>query len=264
MNQLARVRDLASSLKEDWCASFSVHQLHENGWALVTPFLMPDGDGFTVLIEQRAFGWRLTDSGVTASRAFADRGSTAAREARFRTAATLSGLDVDGWALTATTPDFPDAIEVAQFLRATMAAYAAPAWELSGERGDRYTQRLRDAIVDQLAPFVPNQNNWHPTQDAESLYRTDLRIVASEEQPVLIFGVGNDHRAGVAALSVHQYYEWGVVGVPVAAVKPTVGSKAISRLQDVVGDGGQVELMEADERFTIARVLQNLGIPTAA
>ncbi len=262
MSQMERIRDLAAALKEDWCASFSVHPLREGAWALATPFLMPDGDGFVVVIDRTADGWRLSDSGVTASRAFAHETVTAAREGRFRTAAALSELSVDGWTLSLTLPDFPDAVEVAHFLRAVMAAYVAPGWELTTERTDRYTQRVRDAIVRQLAPSVPTANNWHPSQDEQTLYRTDLRIIGRDE-PVLLFAVGNDHRAGVTALSVHQYHEWKVPGVPFAAVKPTVGSKAIARLEAVLGDG-RVELMEPSERFKIGRVLQELGIPTAA
>src|SRR6476620_7571275 len=76
--------DVVGVLKRDWCASFDVVEVDEGTWAVSSPFVLPDGDGFAVLLKHTPTGWRLTDAGATASRAFAESTVTAQSEGRFR------------------------------------------------------------------------------------------------------------------------------------------------------------------------------------
>ena len=257
-----RIADLAGGLKQDWCDSFDVVQIGESAWTLATPFVMPDGDGFVVVLERVEDGWTLSDKGITASRAFADVDFTTAAEQRFHAAASLFDLTLNSWHLSVKLSEFPTAMDVGRFLRATMAAYVAPDLHVAIDREDEFRLRLRDAIVSQLQPGVSTAPNWAPPQDDGKLYPTDLRIEAPE-RPVLVFAVGTDHKASLTALSVGKYREWGVLGVPFAAVRPAVGSKAVARLQDALGDD-RVERMDPRDRFTINRAFRDLGVPMVA
>jgi Domain of unknown function DUF1828 len=262
MHVSGTLADLRAALKQDWCDSFDVVELDADTWTLITPFVMPDGDGFTVLLQRTASGWRLSDAGITASRAFADADTAGGREKRFRNAAALFGLDVEEWTLSVELSQFPAAADVSRFLRAAMSAYAAPEVGLPLEREHHYVRQLRQAVVTRLELGVRHRNNWHPQQDAQRLYRTDLRI-ETEARPVLVFAVGTDDRAGVTALSIGKYREWDIPGVSFAAVRPTVTSKAVARLQDALGDR-QVERIDPDDLFKITRAFRDLGVPMRA
>lgn len=258
------LQDLANGLKQDWCTSFDVLPLGDGTWTIASPFIMPDGDGFAVVLKETAEGWLLTDAGTTAARAFADLDVGPNSEERFTQTAKNLGLSVDDWELSLALPDFPDSLDVSYFLRGTTAAYMIP--ELlsrDGEaREDYYIGRLREAVVERLAPGVRSDNNWYPPQDENKLYRTDLRISAPA-RPVLVFAVGTNERASLTALSVRKYQEWGVDGTLFAAVRPTVGGKAVARLQDTLGDE-QVARIDPKERFKIIRVFQDFGVPMVA
>jgi hypothetical protein len=258
------LHDLARGLKEDWCASFDVLPLDDRTWTIATPFILPDGDGFAVLLRKAPGGWLLTDAGITASRAFADLQVTAAKEVRFTQAAEMLGLEVDEWVLNLRLPDFPDASDVSFFLRATTTVYMAPEMVLQTQEtsDDRYITRLREAVVERLAPGVVSSNNWHPPQDEEMLYRTDL-LIQTPYRPVLMFGVGTSERAGVTALSAVKYRQWKVDGIPFAAVRPSIASKAIARLQDTLGED-RVALIDPKDRFKITRAFRDLGVPMVA
>jgi hypothetical protein len=254
------LHDLVRALQDDWCASFDVLPLDDRTWTIANPFILPDGDGFPVLVRQTADGWLLTDAGITASRAFADLPVTAARELRFIQTAEMLGLEISEWVLSLKLSDFPDASDVGFFLRATTTAYMAPEMALQTQEtsDDRYITRLRQAVVERLTPGVVSSNNWHPPQDEEKLYRTDL-LIHTPELPVLMFGVGTNERAGVTALSAVKYREWDVDGIVFAAVRPSVASKAIARLQDSFGDD-RVELIDPKDRFKITRAFRDLGV----
>lgn len=260
--QRPSLADIFRDLEADWCDSFSVVRIEEALWSVTTPFLMPDGDGYAVLIRQTASGWQLTDGGTTAARSFSDLAMSAAREARFRLAVEMLGLELEDWTATLDLPAVPDATDIAFFVKAVAAAQLAPALEVTTERSDRYSERMRTAIASAIAPGVRIQPDWYPSIDERQLYRSDVYIEIPTN-PVLMFTVGNAERAATTALSVERYREWDVPGVPFAIVKPTVGSKSVYRLQDVVGEDN-VTLIEATDRFRILRTLRELSVPTKA
>lgn len=251
--------ELTRSLGRAWCEAFAVAEVSDGTYSVASPFLLPDGDGFAVLLERTENGWRLTDGGITASRAFGSLDVTAAREKRFRAAADALGVALVDWELSLDVPSALDVRDLAHFMRAVMTAASAPGLEsVPEEREEYYSKQLSDLIRARVS--APVTTEVFVREDARQLYRVDLRIERPQRAPVMIFTVGNEVKAERTVGAVLRFREWNVRGDRFVAVKPTVPGRSVYRLQDVLGDE-RVALLDTRDRFAIDNRLRELQIP---
>jgi hypothetical protein len=261
MTNETRDGTLQEELKREWCAGFEVVPIDDHTFTLVTPFIMQDGDGFSLVVERSPSGWRLTDRGATASRVFTTTDATAARERRFQLAAQAFGVNLDRWSLSLELPGPPEIYDVAHFLKALSAAAGSPQLETAEDREEHYSVRLREFVTSRLPAEVRRATSWAPPEDlGRGLYKVDLRLDPPHRSPLLIFTVGTAMKAERAVGTALRLKEWAVEGDRVVAVKPSVPSPSVYRLQDAVGED-RVARLDLASDITTSGSLRRLGVP---
>jgi hypothetical protein len=141
--------------------SFQFFELESDRFVLQTPFQFEDGDGFPIVLERRADGWRLTDEGSTASHLTVDEVDlTPARLEMLVDIAAGSGFGFDNFALMRTQADIPDVFDIADLVQAI-----AQLISIRYVTRDRVQHLYRDEVsrfIEQVVPTASRQMRWSP------------------------------------------------------------------------------------------------------
>lgn len=255
-------KSIADTLKHQWCDAFDLIPIDSNRWSVVTPFLFPDGDGYSVILERVGGSWFINDYGATESRVFAEPGSwTESRFERLQVTLSLFGLDVKDHQISMRLDSDPDPFEIARYLKGLISAHNAA---LPAERAaqEAYTRKLRSVVIDHLDQSVTSKKDWTAVEDRRRLYKTDLRLLTPEE-PWSLFLIGNETKAERAVTVANKLREWGELGRALIAVRPGLNSSSVYRLQDAVGEDAVKEVDASNDRRALS-VLGQAGVPVAA
>jgi hypothetical protein len=254
---------IRSRLLGPFCSMLDVTELSDGAFALSTPFLFPDGDGYPIVLERENGGWRFTDRGGAAGHLFFDDVDVTDYRLNFmRRAVERDGLSLsEDYVLSSDTyAEVPTAVELADFLQAVARVGSVTA--LERVTADRYLSTIRDQVKSWI-PEGLRVPNWHPREDGRGHYPADLWVASERPSPVIMFFVASALKASTSTISLMQYREWGIDHVPVVAYKPrSLTSPSVFRLQNAVRhDEHVVPVSPGDLGYRgLRRVLQESGV----
>jgi hypothetical protein len=258
----------AATLTATLSAAFAAHEVSAGRIVIQTPFQFGDGDGYAVVIEANASGWRLTDMGGTASHlAVEDIDFTPARLEMLVDIAEDSGFSFDDLVLSRVQPRIPDQFDVADLLQAI--AMLTAIRFLSREQIRRL---YRDDVAKFVEARVPQANRvfrWSPPTDAKGVYASDALLwpAAKMTLPTTLFAVGNAEQAERATISILMHKRWELEVQPLVVfdrrVVNRIGSPRIYHLQDAAGDDSVVPAIPG-QWTTVERELEARHIPLSA
>jgi hypothetical protein len=157
----------------------------------------------------------------------------------------------------------PSPYDVGDFLQliAQLRGAALVAFGERDDQGRRYVTRQRQRVVDALQ--TPDyQANWSPTGDMSGLFKADLRVATTpDEPPVALFLASTVAKAGEAGLSAIHFAKANANVQPVLAYDPNrVSSKAVHRFQETVEDDTAVVVAPPDDVTQLLPELRRRGV----
>lgn len=247
-----RLDTFRDALHRSWCASFDAYEIEPNVFSLATPFVHGDGDGYAVVCERTAAGWRLTDRGSYL--AFLEAEGWEMTDSRLRAVGqdvAKLGCTLEGNEIATMIEGELDAVIIADFLK--VASWLSTKPDLQQEEAqEQYRTRLVRQVTRVTAAKV--DAGWHdPNTDPKAHWRVDARVEAAT--PVLLMAVASDAKAERTAATGSWLLGKGL-GTIVAAVNPEarVSDAAIGRIEDMVGPSS-VEHIHLDE-ITVAGLMR--------
>ena len=260
--------NLAWTLVAALRASFAVHEIEPERYLVQSPFQFEDGDGYPIVVERHAGGWRVTDLGGTASHlAVDDVDVTPVRLEMLVDIAEGSGFKFDNLVLSRVQAESPTEFDIADVVQAI--AQLSALRFISRERVRRLYREDVARFIEEHVPQEFRDMRWRPPNDSKGLYSTEalLRPSGPDQRPTTLFAVGNAEQAERTAVSVLMHQRWELDVSPLVVydrrMANRIGSPRIYHLQDAAGDDSVVAAASGDWT-SVERVLRARQVPVSA
>lgn len=213
-----------------------------DAYRVLTPYVLPDGDGLSIVLRSSDGEWLLTDEGQTYMHlSYSIDPDQLLEGSRGRIVAdALNAFNVtdEEGQLTmslASLDDLPGALF--DFVQAQLKV--SDVTFLSRELvRSTFLEDLR-SLIGEHVPSSMVERNWHePTHDQKRLYPVDF-YVRADPRPLMLFAMPTENAVKEAIISLGAMERWGIPRLTVGVYEDQeqISRRSVAQLTDVISKG---------------------------
>ena len=202
------IPSIENQLCRSLCGEVKLHLLEEGTWAISSPFTFPDGDAFSIYLQQRSSGgWRVTDLGHTWMELSYENDVEKFRKGTrgnvLETILAESGItEEEGeFLIDCTSDDLGRSV----FRLMQLVTRVHDLTFLNRERAEGTFQEDLQEFLGKVIPMDGVQSDYILEDIPDgSKYPIDFRIVGKERQ-IFVFGVTGRDKARLVTIYLHHF-----------------------------------------------------------
>lgn len=230
--------DLEASLRDGLAAGFALEPAGRDAFHVLTPYVLPDGDGLAIVLERQVDGWVLTDRGHTFMHLSysidTDQIKGGNRGRIIADALSSFGVDDIGGELRIEVPD-TGALAGALYDFVQALLKVSDVTFLSREIvRSTFLDDVRRLLTD-IVPSGMIERDWtDPQHDPKRLYPVDYRIDAPV-RPVVVFALPTETHVKDATIALAAFERWGINSLAVGIFEDSeeLAPRSVARFMDV-------------------------------